>query len=135
MKADATGGDAETYAIIGAAMAVHRYLGHGFLEAVYRDALAIELEGLGIPFEREVTLPIHYRGRRLGIPYRADLICHRRVILELKALQRLSGVEEAQLINYLRASGLRLGLLINFGASSLEYRRFLFDRPPAPQSV
>jgi GxxExxY protein len=99
MKAAADRGDAETYAIIGAAMAVHRHLGHGFLEAVYREALAMELEALAIPFEREVTLPIHYRGRRLGTPYRADLICHHRILLELKALQRLSGNEEAQVIN------------------------------------
>lgn len=135
MVASVSEWDAQTYAIIGAAMAVHRQLGHGFLEAVYREALSLELASQRIPFEREVEFPISYLGRELKATYRADIVCHSRIVVELKALRRLSGTEEAQIINYLKASGLRLGLLLNFGRASLEYRRFLFDRPPVVQSV
>lgn len=135
MVAPAPDPDAQTYAIIGAAMAVHRQLGHGFLEAVYREALAIELALQRIPCQLEVDFPIVYQGRKLKSAYRADMVCHSRIVVELKALQRLSGTEEAQIINYLKASGLRTGLLLNFGGASLEYRRFLFDRIPIHQSV
>ena len=114
--------DPDTYAIIGAAMAVHTTLGCGFLEEVYRDALAIEFEFRGIPFEREVSLPISYRGRRLPRNYRVDFIC-RGVLIEIKALDAISPVHVAQVINYLKASGRERGLVINFGATRLEYRR------------
>lgn len=120
--------DQKTYAIIGAAMSVHAEMGHGFLESVYQEALAIELNALGISFEREPSLPIHYRGKVLDAFFRADFICFGSIIVELKALQRLSGTEEAQTLNYLKASGLTKALLLNFGAPSLQHQRLILSR-------
>ena len=120
--------DPKTYAIIGAAMEVHRQLGYGFLEAVYQEALGLELQARQIPYQREVELPIFYQGQRLHTSYRADFICYETVIVELKALAKLGGVVEAQIINYLKATGLQTGLLLNFGGKSLEYKRFIFSK-------
>jgi len=117
--------DPRTYAIIGAAFEVHKTLGGGFLEAVYGDALAVEFTQRQIPFQREVELPILYKGGRLATLYRADFICFEDVIVELKAVSRTASVEEAQVINYLKATGLAIGLLLNFGPKSLEHRRFV----------
>ncbi len=113
--------DPQTYAIIGAAMEIHRQLGHGFLEAVYQDAAVIEFSLRNIPFEKEVSLPVRYKDNLLPSHYRADFICFSEIIVEFKALSQLSSVEEAQLLNYLKATGLKRGLLVNFGASSLQY--------------
>jgi len=119
--------DPETYAIIGAAMAVHGELGHGFLEPVYQAALEQEFRSQEIPFRREVEIPVSYKGKSLDVSYRADFVCFGNIIVELKALQKLSGVEESQVLNYLKATGLEKGLLINFGTASLQHRRFVLS--------
>lgn len=117
--------DPEAYSIIGAAMAVHRTLGCGFLEAVYQEALEIEFNSRNIPNKREVLLTIYYDNQKLNIQYKADFICYDNIIVELKALTETSGTEEAQVINYLKASGYERALLINFGKPSLEYKRLI----------
>jgi GxxExxY protein len=119
--------DPRTFKIIGAAMEVHRQLGCGFLEAVYQEALALELKNRDIPHIREATFPVTYKGHRLKSEYRPDFVCFSAVIVELKALARLSSVDESQLINYLKATGCHTGLLLNFGARSLQQRRFVLD--------
>ncbi len=115
----------ETYKIIGAAMEVHSTLGCGFLEAVYQEALAIEFEKRSIPFKQEKKLEIKYKDQILSKHYKADFICYDKIIVETKALNELSGIDEAQVINYLKATGLKIGLLINFGSESLEHKRLL----------
>ena len=119
-----TESDPTTYAIIGAAMEVHRQLGCGFLEPVYQEALAIEFAHCSIPFSREPRFPISYKGRPLETLYRPDFICFDSVVVELKALTRLSSIEESQIINYLKVTGYHTGLLLNFGTRSLEKHRF-----------
>ena len=111
-----------TYKIIGAAMEVHRILGPGFLEAVYQTALARELELRGIPFREQARLQVGYKEIIAG-QYRADFIVADKVILEIKAVSALTELHEAQLINYLKATGHKVGLLINFGSTSLEHIR------------
>ena len=117
--------DPQTYAIIGAAMEVHNELGAGFLESVYHEALAFELAQAGIPFRRECALPVVYKGQALPCFYKADLICYDSVLVELKALTRLSPADDAQVLNYMKAAELNKALLFNFGATKLEYRRFV----------
>lgn len=124
---DLTQRDPRTYKIIGVAMEVHRQLGCGFLEPVYQEAFALELKNRGIPFTRELMFPVHYKGHRLRNQYRPDFICFDGVIVEVKALSRLSSIEESQLINYLKVTGYHTGLLLNFGARSLQQRRFVLD--------
>lgn len=117
--------DPRTYAIIGAAMAVHQELGPGFLEGAYHEAMMIELAAQDVPFLHEVELPIFYKGRPLKTIYRADFVCYEDIIVEIKAIKAIGRVEEAQILHYLKASGLKTGLLLNFGALSLEYKRFI----------
>ena len=115
----------EAYKIIGAAMNVHRELGCGFLEAVYSEALEIEFKQQNIPYMREVPLQIQYKGETLTKQYKADYICYNNIIVELKALSSFEGVHEAQVLNYLKATGHQLGLLINFGEPSLKHKRLI----------
>ena len=105
----------EVYAIVGAGMAVYNELGWGFLEAVYQEALEIELRSRNIPFESQKELQITYKSKSLKKTYIADLVCYGLIIVELKALENLSGKEQAQILNYLKATHLRVGLLVNFG--------------------
>ena len=118
--------DKRTYKIIGAAIEVHKELGCGFLEAVYQEALGREFSTQGIPFKSQPVIEISYKGRPLNKKYQPDFICYEEIILEIKALSSLSGIEEAQLINYLKATGLKVGLLINFGGKSLEHKRLVY---------
>lgn len=127
--------DKETYAIIGAAMAVHSELGHGFLEAVYQEALEKEFQFRKIPYDREKDLPVMYRGQQLKTFYKADFVCFSSVIVELKAIQQITGTEEAQVINYLKASGISRGLLINFGSISLQYKRLVLNLRESAKSA
>ena len=118
----------EAYKIIGACMTVHRELGCGFLEAVYAEALEVELISQGIPLKREVPISIEYKGKPLKKSYVADFICYDKIILELKAINRLESVHEAQVINYLKATGRKLGILVNFGEQSLKYKRIVKEK-------
>jgi GxxExxY protein len=115
----------EVYQIVAAALEVHKVLGHGFLEAVYQEALALEFTERRIPFDSERLLDIEYKGRRLQKEYRADFLCYDKIIVELKALDFLSSKEEAQVLNYLKASSIKVGVLLNFGGPSLEWKRFV----------
>ena len=119
--------DPRTYAIIGAALEEHSVLGVGFLEAVYHEAFARELTRRGIPFRAEVEIPVFYKGQKLSTAYRTDFVCYDTVIVGSKALIRLSGLEEAQVINYLKASGHSVALLLNSGWRSLEHRRLILS--------
>jgi GxxExxY protein len=118
----------ESYKIIGAAMKVHRELGCGFLEQVYQEALQIELQKQNIPFEREALLSITYDGVILKKQYVADFKCYDKIIVELKAVKELDNIDEAQVFNYLKATGYKLGLLINFGEPSLAYKRIVKEK-------
>ena len=118
--------DPQTYAIIGAAIAVHTEMRHGFLEAVYQESLEIEFGRRDIPFRREVDLPIRYCGVELNTRYRADFIVFEDIIVELKAQSQLTGNDQAQVINYLKATGHHRSLLLSFGTPKLEYKRLVF---------
>lgn len=126
--------DPRTHAVIGAAIEVHNQLGCGFLEAVYQEALAIELAARMVPYRREVELDVCYKGRTLTCAYRADFVCFDAVIVEVKALKEIRGPEQAQLLNYLRATGHSLGLLLNFGSARLEYKRMILSSHLRPSA-
>ena len=128
-----TQSDPRTYAIIGAAMEVHCQLGRGFLEPVYQGALTVEFSKRSIRFEAQKEYPIIYKGHRLDAHYKPDFVCFDEVVVELKALTRLTSVEESQLINYLKVTGFELGLLLNFGSRSLEQRRFVLTNKGYPE--
>ncbi len=115
----------EAYKIIGACIEVHKELGCGFLEAVYQEALCVEFERQGLPFLREQQLRITYKGLVLSKYYIADFICYDKIILELKALTELTSQHISQTLNYLKATELKLALLINFGEQSLKYKRVI----------
>jgi GxxExxY protein len=113
----------ESYDITGCLMEVHRELGCGFLEAVYQEALAIEFKKAGIPFKREVPLQINYKGVTLTKEYVADFVCYNKIIIELKAVSQIADIHKSQVKNYLKVTGYRLGILANFGSTSLETAR------------
>jgi len=108
-------------------MEVHKELGCGFLEAVYQEALEREFIEQEIPFKSQPVVQIAYKGKPLSKTYQPDFVCYEEVIVEIKAISGLSGTEEAQIINYLKASGFNTGLLINFGSKSLDYKRFVYN--------
>ena len=116
----------EGYKIIGACYEVHNVLGAGFLEAVYQEALELEFQIQNIPYQREAKLDIYYKGNLLKKYYEADFICFDCIIVEVKALSSLTSEYEAQLLNYLKATGFKVGYLINFGEKSLKYKRMVF---------
>ena len=115
----------ETYAIVGAAMEVHRILGPGFSESIYQEALAIEFERQGIPFEKEKAIIVKYKDTELHNTFRADFVCYHDIIVELKALESTTPEHRSQVINYLKSTGFKLGLLINFGERQLYRRRII----------
>ncbi len=108
-------------------MEVHQELRKGFLEVVYQDALAVEFAYRSIPFEREKLLRIHYKGGALPSTYKTDFVCFETLLVECKAQQSIGGVEDAQVLNYLRITGLNRAILLNFGTSSLQYKHLLFS--------
>ena len=114
----------EVYAIVGAAMEVSNELGCGFLEAVYQEALAIEFGKRQIPHEEQKRININYKGITLHKKYIADFLCYAQILVEIKAIRRITNTEEAQLLNYLKASGYSVGVLLNFGTPKLEWKRF-----------
>jgi len=120
-------GDERTFKIIGAAMEVHKELGCGFLEAVYQEALEREFTSQEIPFKSQPVVKISYKGKPLSKAYQPDFICYDEVIVEIKAISNLTGLEESQIINYLKATGLKVGLLFNFGSKSLEHKRLVYN--------
>ncbi len=116
----------ESYKIVGVAMEIHKELGAGFLESVYQEAFEIELQKQNMPYEREALLNIFYKGQKLKKRYSADFVCYDKIVVELKALGELNTDHQAQVLNYLKTSGLKLGLLLNFGSKSLQYKRLVF---------
>ena len=114
--------DQELYAIIGAAMEVQNEMGEGFLELVYHDALNVELGLRSIPFETEKPIAITYKGQPLDRSYKADLVCYGNIVVELKSVEVLKAEHTAQLLNYLKATGMPMGVLINFGEKPLRYK-------------
>jgi len=116
----------EVYAIVGAAIEVHRELGSGYLESVYQEAMELELGDRAIPFVPQQALRINYKRRVLEKTFFADLVCYGAILVELKAMDRFSGKEEAQILNYLKTTNLRVGLIINFGdAGLLDWKRYV----------
>jgi GxxExxY protein len=116
----------ESYRIIGKCMEVHNELGHGFLEIVYKDALELVFNQDGIPFEREKSYEVIFRGVKLPHRFYADFVVEAKIILEVKCVSSLTDEHIAQTINYLKVSGNRLGLLVNFGRKKLEYKRLVY---------
>jgi GxxExxY protein len=117
--------DPQTYALIGAAMEVYNQSSSGFLEAVYQESMVVEFGLRQVPFVREKQIPIQYKGRELPTNYRADFICYDEIIVELKTADQIVDIHRAQLIHYLQATGLKRGLLLNFGAPDFQFERFV----------
>ena len=118
----------EVYAIVGAAMEVSNELGAGFLEAVYQEALGLEFAAREVPFVAQPEINISYKTTTLAKRYIPDFVCYNRVIVEIKSIKQLTAIEDAQLLNYLKASGNSVGVLLNFGAPKLEWKRMVSSR-------
>lgn len=125
----------ETFRIRKAVVDVHTGMGAGFLEAVYQECLALEFARQAIPFQASKPLRLTYRGQRLAQTYVADFVCYDRIIVELKAVRSLAPEHRAQTLSYLRASGLQVGLLVNFGAGSAEIERFALQSAKSEKSA
>lgn len=117
--------DRQSSSVLAAAIEVHKELGHGFLEGVYLNALCLELIMREIPFSREVAIPVFYKEVKLSCGYRADLVCYGSLLVELKAQSGLTVFDEAQVINYLRATNIERALLLNFGTAKLQIKRLI----------
>lgn len=115
-----------TYKIIGAAKEVYRELGAGYLESVYEDALCYELSLIDIAFQRQIELDVHYKNEVFKNKFRADLLVENKVLVENKAIKKITNQDEAQLINYVKTTHLKIGLLFNFGAEKFEFKRRIF---------
>lgn len=115
----------ESYRIIGACMEVHKKLGSGFLESVYAEALQLEFKKADIPYEHEKKLPVYYEDQPLKKYFKADFVCYDSIIIELKATKYLVEADRQQTLNNIKATKFKLGLLINFGTSSLTYKRIV----------
>ena len=115
----------EVYHIVGAAMEVSNQLGCGFLEPVYQEALEIEFNKRQIPHMSQKRIQVSYKGKILNKEYIADFLCYDRIIVEIKAIKSITEIEEAQILNYLKATNLPLGLIVNFGAPQLEWKRYV----------
>jgi GxxExxY protein len=117
----------EVFEIVGAAIEVHRELGSGFLESVYEEAMVFESQVRRIPCKTQVRIPVYYKGRRINKEFVADYIGYEKILVEFKCISRLSNVEEAQILNYLKATGIKVGVLINFGSQrKLEWKRYVY---------
>lgn len=114
----------EAYEIIGAAMEVHNTLGQGFLESVYQEAMEIEFSKRSIPFESQRKIQVKYKDVALEHYFVADFVCYDKIIVELKSVSAILPEHEAQIINYLRSTGFKLGILLNFNEESLFYKRY-----------
>ncbi len=127
---------AEAYQMIGACMTVYKDKGHGFVEPVYQECMELELAHVGIPFEAQMALSLSYRGQQLRSTYIPDLICYGKIIVELKAVRMLIDEHRAQVLNYLKASGMQLGLLVNFGHyPGVEWERIVLTKGVADRDV
>ncbi len=119
----------ESYRIVGACFEVYKEKGTGFLEAVYQECLAMEFDSSAIPYEEKMDLKIHYKGQALKQFYQPDFFCFDRIIVEIKAVKQLGDEHRAQIVNYLKSTGVKLGLLVNFGHhQGLEHERFVNER-------
>jgi len=105
----------EVYRIVGACFEVYREKGHGFVESVYQGCLELEMELQGIPFDSQRVIALEYKGRQLEQSFKPDLVCFNQIIVEIKAVRDLADEHRAQVLNYLKATGLKVGLLVNFG--------------------
>ena len=123
--------DTDIEQIVGAAMAVYQELGHGYVVNIYRDALAIECATRAIPYQQNVPVTVHYKGHDLDSGYAADFVCHGDILIVAKVVEKLDKPDDMELINHLKATGYRRGLMLNFGLKRLEFRRIVGPEPSA----